>query len=47
MASSSAAIASLKREKHCLVVDKNLRKLQVICRNLEEEFALGARESRD
>ena len=37
--------ASLKKGKHCLVVDTNMEKLQGIRRKLEEEFALGEKET--
>ena len=43
--SGSVAFASLKKGKHCLVVDTNMEKLQAIRRKLEEEFALGEKET--
>ena len=44
----SAALASLKKGKHCLVFDKNEEKLHAIRANLEEDFAFNEKpESSD
>ena len=44
----SAALASLKKGKHCLVFDKNEEKLYAIRGNLEEDFAFNEKpESSD
>ena len=44
----SAALASFKKGKHCLVFDKNVEKLRAIRGNLEEDFAFNEKpESSD
>ena len=44
----SATLASFKKDKHCLVFDKNVEKLNAIRGNLEEDFSFNEKpESSD